>query len=220
LRQALDGERVQIEGETLTLPLSAGRGMRLMVAPVQERLPIYLAAIGPNNTKLAGEIADGQVIVLLSPDHISLFREQLAAGAAVAGRSLDGFEIVASVTALVSDDLDAARDAMRPVIGMYVGGMGPRENNFFNRLVQSYGFADAAREVQDLFLDGKRADAMAAIPPELIDHLALCGPADRIRERLQVYRDAGVGTVSLAIMAPDKQSRMAQLRQFAELAQT
>jgi F420-dependent oxidoreductase-like protein len=221
VREALAGERVQIDGETLALPLpeSPGRPLRLMIRPVQEPLPIYLAAIGPNNTRLAGEVADGQVVVLLSPEHFGELRAQLEQGAAAGGRSLEGFEVVASVTALISSDLDAARDAMRPVLAMYVGGMGPRDNNFYNRLVQRYGFGDAAREVQDLFLDGKRPEAMAAVPVELIDQLALCGPPDRVRERLGAYRDAGVGTLSLSIMAGAKDARLDQLRQFAELAE-
>ena len=104
----------------------------------------------------------------------------------------------------ITDDLEGARDAMRPFIALYVGGMGSREQNFYNQLVQRYGFEDAARKVQDLYLEGKREEAMAALPDELIDMVALAGPPDHVRERLAVYRDAGVGTLGITPMAWDR----------------
>ena len=107
---------------------------------------------------------------------------------------------------------------MRPFIALYVGGMGSRKQNFYNQLVQRYGFEDAAREVQDLYLDGKREEAMAKLPDELIDLVALAGPPDHVRERLAVYRDAGVGTLGITPMAWDREGRLEQLRLIAELA--
>jgi hypothetical protein len=118
----------------------------------------------------------------------------------------------------VTDDLAGPLDAMRPFIALYVGGMGSREQNFYNQLVQRYGFEDAAREVQDLYLEGKREEAMAALPDELIDMVALAGPRDHVRERLAVYRDAGVGTLGITPMAWDRDGRLEQLRLVAELA--
>jgi F420-dependent oxidoreductase-like protein len=220
VRMALARERVVFDGETLQLPLPDGPGkaLRLTVAPVQERLPIYLAAIGPKNTALAGEIADGWLPTLFSPEHVAELRGDLEAGAARAGRTLDGFDVAPSVQVLVSDDLDAARDAMRPFLALYVGGMGSRRQNFYNRLVQRYGFEDAAREVQDLFLDGKHMEAAAALPVELIDMVSLCGPRDVVRERLQVYREAGVGTLMATPVAITADERIDQLRLVAELA--
>jgi F420-dependent oxidoreductase-like protein len=220
VRRALARERLEFHGETLELPLPDGPGkaLKLTIAPVQERIPIYLAAIGPNNTRLAGEIADGWIPTLFSPEHVAEFRPLLEEGAARAGRSLDGFDIAPTVNVFITDDLDAARDAMRPFIALYVGGMGSRDRNFYNRLVQRYGFEDAAREVQDLYLEGKRVEAMAALPDELIDLVSLAGPADRVRERLAVFRDAGVGTLGITPTAGDKQGRLEQLRLVAELA--
>ena len=119
---------------------------------------------------------------------------------------------------LVSDDIAAARDAMRPFIALYVGGMGSREKNFYNALVQRYGFEDEARDVQDLYLDGKRDAAMARLSDALIDTVSLCGPAEHIRERLAVYRDAGVGTLGVSPLAFTKADRLDQLRRIAELA--
>jgi hypothetical protein len=122
------------------------------------------------------------------------------------------------VRLLGNDRSAGARDAMRPFIALYVGGMGSREQNFYNQLVQRYGFEDAAREVQDLYLEGKREEAMAALPDELIDMVALAGPRDHVRERLAVYRDAGVGTLGITPMAWDRDGRLEQLRLVAELA--
>ena len=221
VRKALARERLEYHGETIELPLPDGPGkaLKLTIAPQQERIPVYIAAIGPKNVTLVGEIADGWLPVFFSPEHVSEFRPLLAEGAAKAGRSLDdGFDISPTVNVLISDDRDAARDVMRPVIALYVGGMGSREKNFYNQLVRRYGFEDAAREVQDLYLDGKKDEAAAALPAELIDAVALAGPRDAVRDRLAVYRDAGVGTLQISPMAFDFEGRRAQLRQVAELA--
>jgi len=220
VRMALARERVEFHGETLELPLpdGPGRALKLTIAPVQDRIPIYLAAIGPNNTRLAGEIADGWIPTLFSPEHVGEFRPLLEQGAARAGRELDGFDIAPTVNVYVTDDLAGARDAMRPFLALYVGGMGSRERNFYNQLVQRYGFEDEARAVQDLYLDGKRHEAAAALPDELIDLVSLCGPADRVRDRLALYRESGVGTLGVSPMAWDREARLEQLRLVAELA--
>ena len=220
VRKALSRERLEFHGETLELPLPDGPGkaLKLTIAPVQERIPIYLAAIGPNNTRLAGEIADGWIPTLFSPEHVAEFRPLLEEGAATAGRDLDGFDIAPTVQVFVTDDIASARDAMRPFLALYVGGMGSRDKNFYNLLVQRYGFEDAARKVQDLYLDGKRDEAMAALPDELIDLVALAGPPEHVRERLAVYREAGVGTLGITPMAWDRAGRLEQLRLVAELA--
>jgi F420-dependent oxidoreductase-like protein len=220
MRMALARERVEFHGETLELPLPDGPGkaLKLTIAPVQERIPIYLAAIGPKNTALAGEIADGWIPTLFAPEHVAEFRMYLQEGADRAGRSLDGFNIAPTVNVLVTDDLASGRDAMRPYLALYIGGMGSREQNFYNRLAVRYGFADAAKTVQDLYLEGKREEAGAALPDELIDLVTLCGPKDHVRERLAVYRDAGVGTLMITPMAWTAEERLSQLRLIAELA--
>src|SRR5450755_4548045 len=196
VRLALARERVEYHGETIQLPLPDGPGkaLKLTIAPVQERIPIYLAAIGPKNTALAGEIADGWIPTFFSPEHVADFRALLEEGAARSERSLEGFDIAPTVNAYVSDDREAARDLMRPVLALYIGGMGSRDQNFYNQLVRRYGFEAAAQEVQDLYLEGKRTQAGEAIPDELIDTVSLCGPGDVVRDRLAAFRDAGVGT--------------------------
>ena len=222
VRIALSRQRLEYKGETLELPLPDGPGksLKLTIAPVQERIPIFLAAIGPKNTTLAAEIADGWIPTLFSPEHVAEFRPLLEEGFARSGdgKGFDDFEIAPTVNVFVTDDVAAARDAMRPYVALYVGGMGSREQNFYNALVQRYGFSDAAREVQDLYLEGKRDEAMAALPDELIDTVSLCGPPDVVRDRLAVFRDAGVGTLMVSPMAWSFEDRLQQLRLVAELA--
>jgi F420-dependent oxidoreductase-like protein len=218
IRKALARERLEYDGEIYTLPLPDGPGkaLKLTIHPVQERIPIYLAAIGPNNTRLAGEVADGWMPFMFKPEEVDDFRELLREGAEQGGHQLaDDFDIAPNVNVAVDDDIDRARDSMRPLIALYVGGMGSREKNFYNQLVQRYGFEDAAREVQDLYLDGKREEAAAALPVELIDAVSLCGPEDAIRERLEVYRDAGVGTLIATPLAMDREGRSRTMRALA-----
>jgi F420-dependent oxidoreductase-like protein len=221
LRIALARERLEYHGETIDLPLPDGPGkaLKLTIAPVQERMPIYLAAIGPKNTALAGEMADGWMPTLLSPEHLPLLRESLEEGAARAGRTLDGFDIAPTVNVNITDDVEGARDAVRPFMALYIGGMGSRDKNFYNMLVRRYGFEDAAQRVQDLYLDGKKDEAAAALPDELIDLVSLVGPADRVRERLRAYADAGVGTLGISPMAWTRDERIRQLQLVAGLAE-
>jgi F420-dependent oxidoreductase-like protein len=220
VRMALARERLEYHGETIDLPLPDGPGkpLKLMISPVQERIPIYLAAIGPKNTALAGEIADGWLPAFFSPEHVAELRALLEEGAARAGRSLEGFDIAPSINIFVDDDLELARNVMRPALALYIGGMGSREQNFYNKLAQRYGFEAAAKEVQDLYLEGKKAEACAAIPDELIDTVSLCGPAEQVRERIAVFRDAGVGSLLITPMAFTVEDRLAQVRAAAELA--
>ncbi len=222
VRKALARERLEYRGETLELPLPDGPGkaLKLTIAPVQERIPVYLAAIGPKNTTLAAEIADGWIPTLFSPEHVAEFRPLLEEGFARAGdgKGFEDFDIAPTVNVFVSDDMETARNAMRPYVALYVGGMGSRDKNFYNALVQRYGFEDAARRVQDLYLEGKRDEAMAALPDELIDTVSLCGPPAVVRDRLAVFRDAGVGTLMVSPMAWTFDDRLRQLQLVAELA--
>jgi F420-dependent oxidoreductase-like protein len=221
VRMALSRTRLEYHGSTIDLPLPDGPGkaLKLMIGPVQERIPILLAAIGPKNVALTGEIGDGWLPAFFSPEHADAHREQLRAGAERAGRSLDEIEICPTVNVFVTDDLDGARDSMRPLLALYIGGMGSREKNFYNRLVASYGFEDAARKIQDLYLGGRKEQAAAAIPTELIDALSLAGPADIVRERLSAFRESGIGTLIVSAMSYDPAQRIEQLRLVAELAE-
>jgi F420-dependent oxidoreductase-like protein len=220
VRMALAHQKVEFHGETLELPMPNGPGkaLKLTIRPVQERIPIYLAALGPKNVALAAEIADGWMPVLFSPEHTAALRAPLEEGAARAGRTLDGFRICPTVNVLISDDLETARNAMRPMLALYIGGMGSREQNFYNRLVSTYGFESEAREIQELYLAGRRTEAMEALPAELIDAVSIVGPRQVAKEKIRAFRDAGVDTLIVAGMAVENAERIKQLRLVAELA--
>jgi F420-dependent oxidoreductase-like protein len=220
VRKALARETLTYDGEFYKLPRPGGPGkpLKLIIKPVQERIPIYLAAIGPKNTALAAEIADGWLPTLFAPEHVDVFRPSLEEGAARAGRSLDELEITPQVSMGIYDDVEHARNFMRPYMALYIGGMGSRERNFYNQLVTRYGYGDAAKEVQDLYLSGRQADAMAAIPDELIDKVALTGSREKVRERLDAYRDAGVKTLLVTPAAASQEDRLRMIRDLAELA--
>ena len=220
---ALDRKRVDFKGETLELPLPDGPGkpLKLTIAPVQQRIPIYIAAIGPKNTTLAAEISDGWLPTLFSPEHVGEFRPLLDEGFARAGggKVFDDFDIVPTVTAMVSDDLEG----------------GARRDAPLRRAVRRRdGLAQAEllqRARAALRLRGRRARgagplprrayeaAAAALPGELIDTVCAVGPRDVVRERMAVYRDAGVGTLMVSPMAWTFEERLAQLRAVAELAE-
>ena len=221
VRMALAHQKVEYRGETMELPLPDGPGkaLKMTIRPVQERIPIYLAALGPRNVALAGEIADGWLPVFFSPEHTAELRAPLLEGAGRANRSLDDFRICPTVNVMISDDLESARNAMRPMLALYVGGMGSREQNFYNRLVSSYGFEREALEVQDLYLAGHRNEAMMALPDELIDLVSVVGPRDKAKEKIRAFREAGVDTLIVSGMAIDTPSRIDQLRTVAELAE-
>src|ERR671930_871420 len=220
VRMALARERVEFAGETLQLPLPDGPGkaLKLTIAPVQERIPIYIASIGPRNPQLTGEIADGWLPIFFSPEHVEHSRALLEEGAARVGRELGSdFDIAPTVNVAIDDDVYSARDRMRHFIALYVGGMGSRERNFYNQLVQRYGFEDAATEIQDLYLDGKKEEAAAAVPAELIDTITLVGPREKVRERLAVYRDAGVGSLIVSPVSVDTEEQRRMIRDLAEM---
>ena len=222
VRKALARERLEYDGEIYTLPLPDGPGkaLKLTIGTVQERIPIYIAAIGPKNTQLTGEIADGWLPTFFSPEHVGEFRTLLEEGAARAGsvKAIDGsFDIAPNVNVAMDDDIERARDAVRPLVALYVGGMGSKDKNFYNALVRRYGFEEAADEVQDLYLEGKREEAAAALPDDLIDQTSLVGPKERIAERIAVYREAGVGTLVCTPMAFDPEDRKRMIRDLAEM---
>jgi F420-dependent oxidoreductase-like protein len=221
VRIALRREPVRYQGETLELPLPNGPGkaLRLMIGPVQERIPIYLAALGPRNTALAAEIADGWLPTLVSPEHMDTFRPALEEGFARSADTTESqFDIAPLVSVCIDDDLEAARNAMRPQLALYIGGMGSREKNFYNRLACAYGFEGAASEIHALYLAGRTQEAEAALPDGLIDAVCIVGPRDRARDRLASYRAAGVGTLIVWPMGSTARTRRDQLRLVADLA--
>jgi F420-dependent oxidoreductase-like protein len=169
-----------------------GKPLKLIIHPRRADLPIYLAAIGPKNVALAGEIADGWLPVFFSP---SRYPETF--GAALCDVDMASFDIAPFVSVVLGDDVDACRSMIKPFLALYVGGMGARGKNFYNDLACRMGYEAAAKEIQDRYLDGHKADAIAAVPDELVDEVALCGPADRIADLLEPWRESPVDTMIL-----------------------
>jgi len=220
VRKALARERLEYDGEIYQLPLPDGLGkpLKLIVSPVQEKLPIYLAAIGPKNTELCGEIADGWLPYLFSPEHIAQLKVPLQTGADRAGRSIDDVAICPTVFTVIDDDLEAARNVVRPLMALYIGGMGARSKNFYNKMACSYGFEKEAKQIQDYYLERKYAEAMAAIPDKLIDMTAMIGTRDMVKDKLEALRDAGVDTLIVTPMHPTEAGRRTILETLTELA--
>jgi F420-dependent oxidoreductase-like protein len=218
VRMALGRKVVRYDGEFFTLPLPDGPGkaLRLTVHPVREHLPLYLAAVGPKNLELAGEIADGWLAIFFSPEHAAEALDHLRAGRATVGKDLSDFDIVPTVPVVVGDDLTACAEPVRAYSALYVGGMGSREKNFYNQLAVRMGYGEAAAQVQDLYLRREYAAAAAAVPFEFIDQTALIGPKERIAERLVAYAAAGVTNLSVASYAGTVEERKATLRTVQE----
>ncbi|MET0485896.1 MAG: LLM class flavin-dependent oxidoreductase, partial [Candidatus Rokuibacteriota bacterium] len=161
-------------------------------------LPIYLAAVGPKNVALAAEIADGWIPVFFSARRPQLFREWLGAGFQAAGRSAadaSRFDVMPMISVVVGDDVAACRAAVKPRIALYVGGMGARGRNFYNDIARRYGYEEAAQRIQDAYLAGRKDEATAAVPDALVDEIALCGPRERLRERLAEWKTSGATTL-------------------------
>lgn len=190
---------VASEGPHYRLPAAGGTGLgkalKPNVRPLRARVPIYLAAMGPRNVALAAEIAEGWMPLLYSPDHARLFSEPMRDGAASRDPSLGPLDVAPMVFVAAGDDLAACREALRPTIALYVGAYGSREVNFYNALVGRYGYEAEAARIQALTLDGKRAEAVAAVTDEMVDALTLVGPLERMTERMHAYEEAGVTTL-------------------------
>ena len=199
VRQALTRERLTAPGPHYPLPLPDGPGkaLKLIVHPVRESIPLYLAAVGPKNLELTGEIADGWLAVFFSPDHAGEHLAHIAKGRG--DRGLDGFDVVPTVPMVVGDDVATCAEPIRAYAALYVGGMGSREQNFYNALARRMGYEEAAQEVQDRYLARDYAGAMAAVPLEFIDSTSLLGPKERIAERMRAFADSGVTTLTLTV---------------------
>jgi len=178
-------------------PGATGLGKPLRSILHGRQIPIYVAATRPKSVAQAAEIADGWLAVWYSPYRTGFYRDALESGfrRAGGGKSLASFDVAPAVTVIQGDDVQACLDFVKPMLALYIGGMGARGKNFYNELACRYGFEAAARKVQDLYLDGKKAEATAAVPNELADEVSLVGPPARIRDRLAAWREAGVTTL-------------------------
>jgi F420-dependent oxidoreductase-like protein len=202
VRAAVRREALEFDGEHYRL--GRPKPLKLMARPLRAEIPIYLAAIAPKAVEQAAEIADGWLPLFFSPGKV---REAFPAPFA-----REGLDVAPSVPAVAIDDVEAGRDALKPYYALYIGGMGSRVRNFYNDLFARYGFEREAREIQELFLDGKQREAAAAVPDRFVDEVALVGPKERIAERLVAFREAGATTLLVSTRDADT------LRAVAEAA--
>jgi F420-dependent oxidoreductase-like protein len=211
-------EPVEHHGEHYDIPYAGpdatglGKPLKLILHPLRADVPVYLAAIGPRNVALAAEIGDGWLPIFFSPER---FRDVHAAaleeGFARRGGRPAGWDLAPLVPVVVADDLQACRDVLKPVLALYVGGMGARGRNFYNRLASRYGYEEDATRIQELYLGGQKGDAAAAVPDALVDEIALLGDRARIADRLQAWRECGVGTLILQARQPEALQLVAEL---------
>jgi F420-dependent oxidoreductase-like protein len=209
---------VEHHGEHYDIPFGGpeatgfGKPLKLIVHPLRSEIPIYLAAIGPKNVALAAEIADGWLPIFFSPERFAdVHAPSLEEGFATRGGRPASWDLAPLVPVIVADDTTAARDFLKPLLALYVGGMGARGRNFYTRLAERYGYADAAARIQDLYLGGQKNDAAAAVPDALVDEIALVGDRARIADRLEAWRACGATTLILQARQPEALRLLAEL---------
>jgi len=214
VRTILRRDRLVYQGEIFQL----GMGLKLINHPVRADVPIVVASLGPKNVELTAEIADGWMPTLYSPTKgPEVFRPALEAGRAKRSPDLGPLTVYGSAAVAIGDDPAMARGMVRQMLALYLGGMGSRDANFYNHLVQRYGFVDEAIAVQDLYLAGKRDEAVAAVPDALIDDLAAIGDAGAVKDKLAAFAAAGVDVLMVSLVASDQASRMALLEELPSL---
>jgi F420-dependent oxidoreductase-like protein len=206
VRAAIARQVVEFHGQEYEIPYSGedatglGKPLKLMMHPERSEIPIYLAAIGPKNVALAFEIADGWIPVWVSPEKMEIPEPK------------PGFDIAAfAVPVAISDDLQAARDFVKPHLALYVGGMGAKGTNFYNALVSRYGYEAEAAEIQELYLGGKKMEAIAKVPDALVDEVALVGPRERVADRLEAWKASPVTTLLIQAHEVNTLRTMAEL---------
>jgi len=210
-------ERVTSPGPHYPLPypggLGLGKPLRSIVHPLRADLPIVLGAEGPKNVALAAEIADGWFPIFYSAKHEDMYEDALKEGWSRPGarRGPDDFEILPTVTVIVDDDIERAADAMKPSLALYVGGMGAREMNFHFDVFCRLGYEAEATKIQDLYLDGRKDEATAAVPSRMVEEIALIGPKEKIRDDLEAWKASRVTTMLLGAHNPDVMRLMAEL---------
>ena len=224
-RQVWRRERLVHDGPRYTVPLPPDRGtglgkpLKLINQPVRERIPVLLAALGPKNVELAAEIAEKWEPIFFVPEKAAaVWGESLAAGRAKRDAALGDLQIVVGVPVAIGEDVDDLHDLVRPHLALYVGGMGARGRNFYNDLAVRYGYEAAAAEVQDLYLSGKKDEAAAALPEELVRAVSLIGPESYVAERVAAFAEAGVTTLSLQPLDDSREGRLRTVETMRRLA--
>jgi F420-dependent oxidoreductase-like protein len=220
-RKVWTRERVTHQGRSYTLPLPPGQGtglgkpLKLIPTPVRERVPIYVASLGPRNVRMTAEVADGWLPIFYLPEKVDeVWGADLAAGAAKRSPELGPLEVVAGGLLAVGDDAAGMRDLARPMLALYVGGMGAKGRNFYNDLARRFGYEAEAEKIQDLYLDGRKDEAAAAVPPGLLEAATICGPEGYVRDQIAAYRDTGVTVLNVTPIAPDVPALVGRLKEW------
>ena len=225
-RQVWRREKVVHDGKKYQIPLPADQGtglgkpLKLINHPVRSTIPIVLAALGPKNVELAAEVANGWQPLFFHPEKAHLaWGDALAAGRAKRDPSLGELDVYAGPALAICDEAEVPfyLDLVRPHLALYIGGMGARGKNFYNELACRYGYEDEAARIQDLYLDGKKEEAAAAVPDELVRSVSLIGPAGYVAERVEAFREAGATTLTVVPMALDAPGRLRLVEQFREM---
>lgn len=217
-------ERLTFDGKLYQIPYQGddatglGKPLKSTLAPDPD-IPIYLASIGPKNVQLTAEIADGWLPIFFSPDkYDDIYKEHVEAGFAKAGngKSIADFDIAPTVSVVINDDVGVAYNMLRPMLALYIGGMGAKGKNFYNDLAKRYGYEAEAEEIQDLYLAGKQGEAMMKVPGDLVDEVALVGSRERIKERLSRWVNSPITTMNLTVFNVEDLRTMVEL--VAEVA--
>ena len=218
VKLALSRERVRYAGQHIDLPGREDYRPLKLLLKNEAKVPIYLAAIGPRNIRLAAQICDGWLPAIVFPERFGSLHDRFTSALAAAGRKRDEVVIAASTGAVINDDPEVARNVYRPYVTLLIGGMGTREQNFYRNLVTEYGYGEIAEEITDLYLSGRIAEAQALTPDELIDGVGLVGDQSRVRDRLAAYRAADIDIFSIAPSGRTFDEKQAVLRTVASAA--
>jgi F420-dependent oxidoreductase-like protein len=220
-------ERLSYDGRYYKVPLPAGQGtglgkpLKLINHPVRERIPIVVAALGPKNVEMTAELAEGWEPIFYLPERAAnVWGDALAKGKAKRDPSLGELDVVAHVSLAIGDDVSGFLELGRPMLALYIGGMGAKGRNFYNDLVRRYGYEAEAAQIQDLYLDGKKDEAAAKVPYELLQKTSLIGPLGFVTERLAALAESGVTTLNVTPIASDHKARVKLIEQVKELAAT
>ncbi len=218
-------DRLEHEGLKYRIPLPADQGtglgkpLKLINTPVRDRIPIMLAALGPKNVELAAEIAEVWEPIWFHPEKAKdVWGDSLAAGKAKRDPALGDLDVIVGVPVAIGDDVDAMHDLVRPALALYVGGMGAKGKNFYNDLARRYGFEAEAEAVQDLYLGGKKDEAAAALPDELVRAVSLIGPESYVAERIAAFAEAGVTILALQPLDDSREGRLRTVETMKRLA--
>ncbi|MCB1040000.1 MAG: LLM class F420-dependent oxidoreductase [Acidimicrobiales bacterium] len=218
-------EKLTHDGRYYHLPLPEGEGtglgkpLKIIAHPVRSRIPIWVASLGPKNVALTAEVADGWMPIFFDPAKANdVWGDDLAEGRAKRADDLDDLMITAGGLVAIGDDVKGYLDFVRPMVALYVGGMGARGRNFYNALFQRYGYGAEAKEIQDLYLEGKKQEAAAAVPTDFLEAISLVGPEGYVRERMAAFAEAGVTHLNVIPVATEGQTQTGIVSQLKEWA--